>query len=72
MRKEMNSISVKTRRAKYGIETSLSTEDTPLVTISLALDISRLRPSNLAYSEYAGITKLLYLLLIDAILIPTT
>ena len=70
MRKEMASISAKTRRAKYSTETGLSTEDSPLVTIFPALDISRSRPSDPTHSEYAGITKLLHSLLMDAILTP--
>lgn len=70
MRKEMGSITVKVRQAKYGSNTGLAVGQPSLVTISPALDIIRSRPSDPAHSEYGGITKLLHILLMNAILTP--
>lgn len=54
------------------MKTSLSIKDSSLIAISLALNINRSRLSNLAYFKYAKITKLLYLLFINIILISIT
>lgn len=39
-----------------------------LTTILLALDIIQTRPSDPAYSEYQGLTSIMYYLLLDGIL----
>ena len=65
----MNSL-IKTRAAAYGREHGLDTEDSPLVSISPALDIIMSCPSDPAHSEYGGISKQLHVLLMSAILTP--
>jgi len=56
-------------KAKIATEFGFDIESPiPLHTISPALDIILLRPSDPAHSEFGGIAKLAYQLLIDAIL----
>ena len=45
-------------------------ESPPLSTILPALDLVMSRPTDTAHSEYGGITKLMHLLLLEAILTP--
>lgn len=67
MRDKMRSLS-KTNQSAYSTSTGIGVSPPPLVTISPSLDLILTRPSDPAHSEYAGITKQLHLLLMNAIL----
>ena len=54
-------------KATYGSAIGMATEPSSLEMWSPALDIIRSRPSDAAHSEYAGITKMTHLLLIDQV-----
>ena len=54
-------------KAAYGSKIGMATEPSPLEMWSPALDVIRSRPSDAAHSEYAGITKMVHLLLIDQV-----
>ena len=57
----------KREKALYGTTIGMASEPSPLVRWSPAMDIIRTRPSDAAHSEYAGITKMTHLLLIDQV-----
>ena len=54
-------------KAAYGSAIGMATEPSPLEMWSPALDVIRTRPSDAAHSEYAGITKMTHLILIDQV-----
>ena len=57
-------------KATYGSTIGMATEPSPLEMWSPALDVIITRPSDAAHSEYAGITKMTHLLLIDQVWYP--
>lgn len=68
MRKNIGTLRTMKQKSDYCRDNGLDTESPPLVALSPALDLVLTRPSDPAHSEYAGISKQLHTLLINAIL----
>ena len=66
-RQYMESMRTIRQKATYGTTIGMATERSPLEMWSPAADIIRTRPSDAAHSEFAGITKMTHLLLIDQV-----
>jgi hypothetical protein len=68
MREDMNKLPGKTLRNAYATKWGMSVENTPLQSISPALDIVLGRPGDPAHSEYNGLANMMHSLLLDTIL----
>ena len=67
-RREMNALSIKAKREAFATKWGLNVEEPALFRLISALDIILTRPSDPAHSEYAGLCKQLYHLLLETIL----